>query len=393
MCGIGHTRWATHGVPSEANAHPHATAKVAVVHNGIIENFQALRAELTGQGYRFASQTDSEVIPVLITHYLEQGDAPEDAVAKAMARLKGAYAFAAIFCDHPGLLVGAQHGAPLAVGYGEGEMYLGSDAIALSHLTQRVSYLEDGDMAVLEPGKARLQNGAGKPVERAIKEVLHTGAGVGKNGYAHFMRKEIFEQPAVIAETLAVYYDPHRARFILPGLPFDLNKISRIHLVACGTSYFAALVARYWLEAIARIPVDVDIASEFRYRAPILAKDELTIVISQSGETADTLAALRYAKQFQPTLGIGKQHRAGGQGSIVDTGRAGDWRGIHQGVHHAAGNAGLFHADAGRGAQGSDAGRTATFKRGAAYRVFQTGRGAASGCSDCAGGGRHRGGA
>lgn len=302
--GIGHTRWATHGVPSEANAHPHATEKVAVVHNGIIENFEALRAELQAAGFTFSSQTDSETIPVLITYYMQQGKNPKNAVQAALSRLHGAYAFAAIFRDHPGLIIGARHGAPLAVGYGTGETYLGSDSIALSHLTQTISYLEDGDWVVLTPSGVTFYNKTNAEVSRPARQVPTTDAAVGKGNYAHFMLKEIYEQPAVIAETLAAYYNPSLARFTLPALPFDVKALSRIHLVACGTSYFAALTARYWLEDIARIPVDLDIASEFRYREPILQPDELTIVISQSGETADTLAALRYAKQVQPTLGI-----------------------------------------------------------------------------------------
>ncbi len=303
-CGIGHTRWATHGIPNETNAHPHATPQVAVVHNGIIENFQELREALIKRGYPFESQTDSEIIPVLITRGLDEGKSPEAAVAAALKVLKGAYAFAALFRDHPGLLIGARHGAPLAVGHGEGEMSLGSDAIALSHLTPRLNYLEDGDWAAVTAAGAIIYDREGRKVARPITTVSTTGAAVGKGNYRHYMQKEIYEQPAVIAETLAAYYNPAEQRFQLPALPIDFNKISRIHLVACGTSYYAALTTRYWLESIARIPTEVDIASEFRYRAPILAADALTIVISQSGETADTLAALRYAKQHCKTLGL-----------------------------------------------------------------------------------------
>lgn len=302
--GIGHTRWATHGVPSEANAHPHATERVAVVHNGIIENFESLRAELLEKGYAFSSQTDSETIPVLITACMDAGLSPQEAVASALKRLHGAYAFAAVFRDHPGLIIGARHGAPLAVGHGTHEMYIGSDSIALSHLTQTISYLDDGDWVVLTPDSFTCFDKHGSKVERPSRQVSTTDSAVGKGNYAHFMLKEIYEQPAVIAETLAVYYSPATKHFQLPSLSFELSSLRRIHLVACGTSYYAAVVARYWLEDIARIPVDVDIASEFRYREPILAEDELTIVISQSGETADTLAALRYAKMKNHTLGI-----------------------------------------------------------------------------------------
>jgi len=300
---IGHTRWATHGVPNEANAHPHATDKVALVHNGIVENYRSLRTDLIKAGYRFTSETDSEVIAVLITQLLDSGLAPREAVTAALKQLQGALAFVVLFRDHPQLLIGVQHGAPLAVGYGDGAMYLGSDALALTHLTQRVAYLEVGDMAILTPTSVDITQG-GAPAQRPIRTLNITEHAAARGEYAHYMQKEIHEQPVVVGQTLGAWYDAANSCFTLPELPLAAKKIRRIHLVACGTSYYAALTARYWLEQIAGIPTDADIASEFRYRAPILAKDELTIVISQSGETADTLAALRYAKPLTPTLAI-----------------------------------------------------------------------------------------
>jgi glucosamine--fructose-6-phosphate aminotransferase (isomerizing) len=302
--GIGHTRWATHGFPNEANAHPHATAKVAVVHNGIIENFRELRNELIALGYSFFSQTDTEVVPVLATYYLDQKLSPQDAVAMTLGRLQGAFALGFIFADHPDLLIGARQGPPLAVGYGDGEMFLGSDAIALSHLTSRIAYLEDGDWAELTPTSIAIHNQQGHVIERPIIQAAYSGASVGKDNYRHFMEKEIHEQPGVVSETLKMYCSPMELEVSLGDLPFDLAAIGRIQLVACGTSYYAAQVAKYWFEAIARIPTEVDIASEYRYRAPILDPSGLTIVISQSGETADTLAVLRYAKPVTPVLAI-----------------------------------------------------------------------------------------
>lgn len=302
--GIGHTRWATHGVPNETNAHPHATAKVAVVHNGIIENFRELREELATKGYIFLSQTDTEVVPVLATYYLEQGLPPQEAVKMTLGRLEGAFALAFIFTDDPELIIAARHGPPLAVGYGDNEMFLGSDAIALSNLTSRVSYLEDGDWAVITPQRIVIHDQAGAPVERPIVQTGYNGAAVGKGNYRHFMQKEIHEQPAVVGETVKMFCNPVTLDVHLPDLPFRLTDIKRVQLIACGTSYYAAQVAKYWLESIARIPVEVDIASEYRYRQPVLEKATLTIVISQSGETADTLAVLRFAKQTTPVLAI-----------------------------------------------------------------------------------------
>lgn len=303
--GIGHTRWATHGAPTEVNAHPHATKKVAVVHNGIIENYKPLKEELEKAGYHFQSQTDTEVACILITYYLDQKLSPQEAVAKTLKRLEGAFALGIIFADNPGLLIAARRGSPLAIGYEKGAMYLGSDAIALAPYTSQITYLEDGDWVELTQQGAVVHDETDKVVEREIKVTAVSGSAVEKGNYRHYMQKEIYEQPSVIGETLSVFYHPGTDAITLPKLPFDLKKISRITLVACGTSYYAGLVARYWLEQIAGLPVDIDIASEFRYRAPIMPKDGLAIFISQSGETADTLAALRYAKsKGQHCLGI-----------------------------------------------------------------------------------------
>jgi glucosamine--fructose-6-phosphate aminotransferase (isomerizing) len=302
--GIGHTRWATHGLPNETNAHPHATDKVAVVHNGIIENFRELREELTGLGYSFLSQTDTEVVPVLTTHYLNQGMTPQQAVAKTLSRLQGAFALAFAFAGNTSLIIAARQGPPLAVGYGDKEMFLGSDAIALSNLTSRITYLEDGDWAEITPDNIIIHDASGKVIERPITQSGYNGNTTGKGNYRHFMQKEIFEQPGVVGETIKMFCNPVTLDISLPEMPFKLADIKRIQLIACGTSYYAAQVAKYWLEGIARIPTDVDIASEYRYRQPILEKGTLTIVISQSGETADTLAVLRFAKQENPVLAI-----------------------------------------------------------------------------------------
>ena len=294
--GIGHTRWATHGVPNEANAHPHATDSVAVVHNGIIENFQELKSELTAKGHVFASDTDTEAIVHLITSYLNEGLSPQDAVAKSLTRLDGAFALAIIFAGEHDLLIGARRGSPLAIGIGDGEMFLGSDAIALSHLTNKVMYLEDGDWAVLTPSGADVFTEAGDQVERAVRENDFSSAAVGKGGYAHFMLKEIYEQPQVIGDTLHAFVNPSDRTITMPDMPFDLAGVTRLTMVACGTSYYACMTARYWVEQLARIPVDVDVASEFRYRDSPLAEGGAALFVTQSGETADTLAALRHAK-------------------------------------------------------------------------------------------------
>ncbi|MEW6644348.1 MAG: glutamine--fructose-6-phosphate transaminase (isomerizing) [Pseudomonadota bacterium] len=296
--GIGHTRWATHGKPTENNAHPHATDNVAVVHNGIIENFRELRAELEKQGAKFSTETDTEVAVHLVNSYLAKGLSPEDAVKAALPQLRGAFALGFVFRGHDNLMIGARKGAPLAIGYGDGEMYLGSDAIALAPLTDTISYLDDGDWVVLTRDSAVIRNEHNGIVRR---EVLKSGASsflVDKANYRHFMAKEIHEQPEVVGHTLARYVDMAAERIALPQeLPFDLRNVERISITACGTASYAGYVARYWFERLARLPVDIDIASEFRYREAPLRKGDLAIFISQSGETADTLAALRYAKE------------------------------------------------------------------------------------------------
>ncbi|MFM9843884.1 MAG: glutamine--fructose-6-phosphate transaminase (isomerizing) [Dongiaceae bacterium] len=294
--GIGHTRWATHGRPNEVNAHPHATERVAVVHNGIIENFSELRQELIDLGHKFVTETDSEVVPHLLTRYLEEQKTPEQAMALAMERLHGAFSLAVIFAGRHDLMIGARRGSPLAIGYGDGEMYLGTDALALAPLTQRICYLEEDDWTVVSPTGARIFNN-GKEVQREIRQTALSGALIGKGNYRHFMMKEIAEQPAVIGDTLHSFINPLARRIELPDLPVDWAKVSRLTLLACGTSYYACMVAKYWFERVARLPVEVDIASEFRYRAAPMPKGGVTLVVSQSGETIDTLAALRYAKK------------------------------------------------------------------------------------------------
>ena len=293
--GIGHTRWATHGRPNETNAHPHATDKVAIVHNGIIENFQELREELSAAGHVFTTETDTETVAHLLTDLLNKGKTPDQAMDIAMARLHGAFSLAILFADHPDLMAGARRGSPLAVGYGEGEMYLGSDAMALAPFTNQVCYLEEDDWVMMTRKGATIHNN-GKRVNREVRQTTVSGALVGKGNYRHFMMKEIAEQPSVIGDTLQAFVNPLERRIELPALPVDLAKLSRLTIVACGTAYLAGYVAKYWLERIARLPVELDVASEFRYRAAPLEPGGATMVISQSGETADTLAALRYAK-------------------------------------------------------------------------------------------------
>ena len=294
--GIGHTRWATHGVPNEQNAHPHATKRVAVVHNGIIENFQELKTELTAAGQHFESDTDTEAVAQLIDYNLAQGMTAEDATAKALDRLHGAFALGIIFADRPDMMIAARRGSPLALGYGDGEMYLGSDAMALAPLTQKISYLSDGDWAVLTMDGVVIRDASGAIVTREVSQTQFSGAMIGKGQHRHFMHKEIFEQPEVIGGTLNTMLNPATRTITLQHLPFDLADITRVTIIACGTSYYAGMVARYWIEKLARIGVEVDIASEFRYRAPALTPGGLAVFISQSGETADTLAALRYCK-------------------------------------------------------------------------------------------------
>ncbi|HET7490664.1 MAG TPA: glutamine--fructose-6-phosphate transaminase (isomerizing) [Bradyrhizobium sp.] len=295
--GIGHTRWATHGKPTENNAHPHATDNVAVVHNGIIENFRELREMLERQGAKFASETDTEVVAHLVNSYLLKGASPEQAVKAALPQLRGAFALAFLFRGHNDLMIGARRGSPLAIGHGSGEMYLGSDAIALAPFTDTITYLEDGDWTVLTRQTAAIYDVHGTQVDR---EVLKSGASaflVDKANYRHFMAKEIHEQPEVVGHTLARYVDISADKVELPlKLPFDFKDIQRISITACGTASYAGYIAKYWFERLSRLPVELDIASEFRYREAPLRKGDLAIFISQSGETADTLAALRYAK-------------------------------------------------------------------------------------------------
>lgn len=296
--GIGHTRWATHGRPSVNNAHPHATSKVAVVHNGIIENFRTLRDALTAKGHVFTTETDTEVVAHLVTDELMKGLDPKAAVAAALPQLHGAFALGFIFAGHDDLLIGARRGAPLAVGFGDGEMYLGSDALALAPFTDSITYLEDGDWVVLTRSSCEIFNSLGEKVARPRLRSQASAFLIDKGNHRHFMVKEIFEQPEVVGRTLAHYIDMSKGEVKLPfDIPFDPATLTRINLTACGTAYYAGLVAKYWFERFARLPVEIDVASEFRYREAPLDKGGLTIVVSQSGETADTLAGLRYARE------------------------------------------------------------------------------------------------
>lgn len=304
--GIGHTRWATHGKPTENNAHPHATERVAVVHNGIIENFRELREELRKKGVVFTTETDTETVLHLVDGYLTTGIDPIEAVKMTLSQLRGAFALGFIFAGNDDLLIGARNGPPLAIGYGDGEMYLGSDAIALGPFTDTISYLEDGDWAVLTRGNATIYNNKNAVVHREVFKLGASTSLVDKANYRHFMAKEIHEQPEVVSHTLARMVDMASERVSLPvALPFDFRDVQRVVITACGTASYAGFVARYWLEQFARLPVELDVASEFRYREAPLRKGDLAIFISQSGETADTLAALRYAKaQGAHTLSV-----------------------------------------------------------------------------------------
>ena len=296
--GIGHTRWATHGRPSESNAHPHASDRVAVVHNGIIENFHELRGELQAQGFSFASETDTEVVAHLVTREMKKGLAPTDAVAATLPQLKGAFALAFLFEGENDMLIGARRGSPLAVGHGDGEMFLGSDAIALAPFTDSISYLEDGDWVVVRRQGAEVHDAAGAVVTRAVLKSNASAFLVDKGNHRHFMAKEIHEQPEVVGHTLAHYLDMTNGRVVLPqALPFDFRKLQRASIAACGTAYYAGLVSKYWFERFARLPVEIDVASEFRYRNAPYENGNLAMFVSQSGETADTLATLRHAKQ------------------------------------------------------------------------------------------------
>jgi glucosamine--fructose-6-phosphate aminotransferase (isomerizing) len=294
--GIGHTRWATHGVPTENNAHPHTDGKVAVVHNGIIENFQEIKAELSAKGRVFATDTDTEVVVHLVSDFLDQGKSPRDAVAATLHRIEGAFALVIMIAGQHDVIFGARRGTPLAVGLGEGEMYLGSDAMALSHLTNKLIYLEEGDWVEMTRDSVQVRDENDVEVTRETKLSAVSGAMMGKGNYNHFMQKEIFEQPAVIGDTLHAFINPATQTIKLPDMPFSFADATRLTIVACGTSYYAGLVAKHWIERYAGLGVDVDVASEFRYRCPPLPKGGVALFISQSGETLDTLAALRYAK-------------------------------------------------------------------------------------------------
>jgi len=300
--GIGHTRWATHGAPTRVNAHPHASDRVAVVHNGIIENFRELRGELSALGHKFETQTDTEVAVHLVTQFLREGDAPLKAASKAFKRLEGAFALVVMFRDDPDLLVAARRASPLAIGHGDGEMFIGSDAFALAPFTRRVTYLEDGDWAAVRPVGAVIYDSNDRPVERPMRTTSVGASLVDKGNHRHFMAKEIFEQPEVIAHTLNAYIDPLNETAALPKTAFDFAKLPKATLIACGTAYYACSLGRYWFEKLAKLPVEADVASEFRYRDAVLPKGGLAMFVSQSGETADTLAALRHCRSLGQSI-------------------------------------------------------------------------------------------
>jgi len=302
--GIAHTRWATHGAPTVDNAHPHVVGPVAIVHNGIIENFKPLRDELIADGREFKSETDTEVVAHLVAREVEGGVSPQDAVANILPRLQGAFAIAFLFRDHPDLVIGARMGAPLTVGFGDGENYLGSDALAVAPWTQRIAYLDEGDWAIVRRDGIEIFDRENEPVEREIVESGASAAAVEKGNYRHYMQKEIFEQPIVVAQTLQSYVRPFEGEVALPTGDLDLSAVSRVTIVACGTSFYAGMVAKYWIERFARVPVDIDVASEFRYREPVLEPGGLALFISQSGETADTLAALRHARNEKQRIAV-----------------------------------------------------------------------------------------
>ncbi len=303
--GIGHTRWATHGAPSVPNAHPHQAGNVAVVHNGIVENFRDLRAELGAAGIAFETETDTETVALLANQYLDQGMAPVDAARETVARLDGAFALAFLFDGHPDLMVVARKGSPLAIGHGKGEMYVGSDAIALAPLTDEITYLDEGDFAVLTRDSLQIWDKNNVLANRPMRKIEVDTAQVDKGGYKHFMAKEIAEQPKVMDGVLQAYLNADQTDIVLPDSAFDPAKLERITMVACGTAYYACLTAKYWFEQVARVPVDVDVASEFRYREPPVSDGTTALFVSQSGETADTLAALRYmASQHAQILSV-----------------------------------------------------------------------------------------
>lgn len=304
--GIGHTRWATHGSPTETNAHPHATEKLAVVHNGIIENFRTLKSELQANGVRFETETDTEVVARLVTEEMNRGKSPADAVAAILPRLRGAYALAFLFAGENNLLIGARHGPPLAIGLGEGENYLGSDALALAPLTNRIIYLEDGDWTIVSRGDVEIRDAAGRIAKRPVSWIPTSGVRNDRGNYRHFMEKEIHEQPEAIQRTLEHYVDLRGGLIAnFHDTAIDWRSITRVSIAACGTAYFAGLVAKYWFERLAHLTAQVEFASEFRYRDAPLDPSALMMVVSQSGETADTLASLRYAKSFgEPALAV-----------------------------------------------------------------------------------------
>ena len=292
--GIGHTRWATHGAPTQGNAHPHRAGTVAVVHNGIIENFRELRSFLAEKGIGFETDTDTETVALVAQYYIDQGLSPRDAADQTIARLKGAFALCFLFDGQDDLLIAARMGPPLAVGHGDGEMFVGSDAIALAGMTDRITYLEDGDWAVVTRNSVEIRDREGNIANRPVKMIQIDTAQVDKAGYKHFMAKEIAEQPTVLQGALSHYINADATAVTLPDPGFDFTKVERLSMVACGTAYLACMVAKYWFEQIAGLPVEVDVASEFRYREPPVTPGTVALFVSQSGETADTLAALRY---------------------------------------------------------------------------------------------------
>ena len=292
--GIGHTRWATHGAPNMQNAHPHCAGTVGLVHNGIIENFVDLREELAGYGFSPTSDTDTETVAMLTQHHILNGSSPIEAVDKTLAALRGTFALVFLFQGEPDLMIAARKGSPLAIGYGDSEMFVGSDAIALAPLTDRICYLEEGDRAVLRRSHVDITDANGKTVNREISHIQFDSARVNKVGYKYFMAKEIAEQPSMLHNLLNAYLAADAQKIMLPNKMPDFSKIERITMIACGTAYYACVTAKYWFEKIAQIPVEVDIASEFRYREPPITGGTMALFVSQSGETADTLAALRY---------------------------------------------------------------------------------------------------
>ena len=301
--GIAHTRWATHGAPTENNAHPHIVDDVVIVHNGIIENFKTLRDELIAEGRKFLSQTDTEVVAHLVAREIGRGAEPRAALAAVLPRLHGAFALGVMVRTHPDLLLGARLGAPLTVGYGDGENFLGSDALALAPLTQRIAYLEEGDWVAITREEVEIYDRDNARVERPIVNSGASGQLIDKGNHRHFMQKEIYEQPVVVAQTLRSYLRPLEAQVALPDMEFDLSTVERVVIVACGTASYVGMIGKYWIEGLARVPVEVDVASEYRYRDPVLLPNTLGLVISQSGETADTLAALRHMKAAGVTTG------------------------------------------------------------------------------------------